>query len=200
MKKVTKMLTFVAASSCLLFGTATMASNHASNKSKVSQKAAKPINLLFVIKVKKAKLTHIKGKDYSLSFDPKNVVDGVLAFSDRPNRVAFRMSFDTYINITKKGPNSFASDSANIVLNWDGTDAAPMAYKMVSHSSPSSDKHTINLTMLVRTAHHVPPRGGTVTIYVDSVTAATSAEMSCLLNGGVMYDPTTGVCREGVVS
>ena len=74
--------------SCLLFAGITVAAAQDSNKVTGNEAKAKaPVKLLFAFNAKNATLKHIKGKEYQLSF-PAKADDKVLAFSDRPNRIA----------------------------------------------------------------------------------------------------------------
>ena len=92
--------------SCLLFA-GTVAAAQDSNKDTGSRAKAKaPVKLLFVYVAKSATLKHIKGKEYQLSF-PVTANNKVLAFSDRPNRVAFTLTPEQWAKIIRAGPNSF---------------------------------------------------------------------------------------------
>jgi hypothetical protein len=141
MKHISKTFTTVAASSCLLFGTAGIAANPVKDPLVFGGLAShSKINMLFAMKLKQAKLVYMKDQEYKLSFKPSNIVDGVLAFSDRPNRVAFRMSYTKHVKLVTIGRDSFIQDKPNLVLSWAGIKQPPTAFKVVtaSHSSNSS--------------------------------------------------------------
>ena len=87
---------------------------------------AKNVQLLFAIKAADAELKQIKGNQFQLTVQRSSIVDGILAFSDRPNRISFRMSLDNYLKLNHKGPNSFAKNPPNVSLSWsDNTPAMP---------------------------------------------------------------------------
>jgi hypothetical protein len=147
MKKMSNLLTVAVASSCLLFGATAMAAGHTKDPLVFSGSSYKKVNLLFTIELKSAKLTHIKDQKYKLSFKPSDAVDGVLAFSDRPNRIATRMSYADHVKTVTTGKNSFVKDKPNLVLSWGGVKQPPVAFK-VTEASHGNDLSLLTLQVL----------------------------------------------------
>jgi hypothetical protein len=168
MRAIGKILTLAAASSCLLFGATGIAAGSAKDLSGQGAQASscsQKGSLLFAIKVKQAKLSHSKGREYTLSFNPSSIIDGVLAFSDRPTRKAYRITFTDYSNLVSQGEDSFKKDPPNIVLNWGGSNGAPQAYQILSVGSDTNGLHQLTLRGI---DDSMVPQGGERTGQVDA--------------------------------
>jgi hypothetical protein len=148
MKNLSKTFTTVVATSCLLFGTTSIAASPVKDPlvdGGIS--IPKKLGMLFAIEIKSAKLVYVKKGEYRLSFRPTDVVDGVLAFSDRPNRVAFRVSYAKHVKQVTTGRDSFIQDKPNLVLSWAGTKQPPVAFK-VTEASHGNDLSLLTLQVL----------------------------------------------------
>ncbi len=154
MKKLAKILTLAAASSCLLFGSAAMKASHIANKPAMK----KEIKLMYVIRVKQAELVHVKGSEYRLLFNPSRIMDNVLAFSDRPNRVTFKLTYEQYLKLTGRGVNSFVKDPPNVVLAWTGS-PMPQTFTMTRQTS-SSSLHESGLILIKKKWCSASSKGG----------------------------------------
>ena len=115
MKPLLKVLTLIAASSCLIFGTAAMAANPTSQSQAAKSAKKAPVKLLFVLQATNGTLTHVKGKQYKLVIPVKGV-SPMLAFTDRPNRRAFDIGPKAFTKMIHSGPNSVKKDPLNIAL------------------------------------------------------------------------------------
>ena len=84
---------------------------------KAETKGGQGMTILYSMEAHDATLRHVKGNLYELvtSITPG---DQVLAFSDRPHRIAFLMSRDKWAEAVHKMKNSFTNNPPNIVLSW----------------------------------------------------------------------------------
>lgn len=160
-------------SSCMLCATLAMAAS----KPVISNKnLQKPVTLLFVIKAKHAKLQRVKGNDFRLTIQKSSIINGILAFSDRPNRVTFRMSLGEYLRLNHKGADSFLMDPPNVSLSW--ADKSPaMPYTMSGGTTSKSYVHW-HLRALDK-GSEASVRSGQLTVLIDSDSGGDTYTLKC---------------------
>lgn len=130
--------------------------------------AKKKIALLFVIEAAHGSLTHVKGKIYQLTI-PTHDVRTVLAFSDRPNRLAFTMKQSEYHKMNYTGKNSFTKNPPNVVLTWGHQLDEAAAYTLV-------ESHIDHHAFVYRLRYIGPsdneveaPQTGHLALFIDTV-------------------------------
>lgn len=139
MKKITKILSLITAYSCLFFGITAMASKVTTGlgtSQPVTVNKEQKVNLMFLIKAKSAKLTHVSGTDYRLTI-PISDINTVLAFSDRPERTAFYLKPNQYADLIDQGSNSFKANPPNIAVSFQPSNYPGMAFKVNSYKKNS---------------------------------------------------------------
>ena len=134
--------------------------------------------LLFAIEAKHGSLVHLKGDQYELAI-PSKEIKSVLAFTDRPNRQAFRMKPEQYARLVHTGPDNFDVDPPNLVLSWGDHKDPAHAYELVSHHKSKGylvyslkKLHEQKITNRGGPAH----QKGAVAIFVDGDSSQTLAE------------------------
>jgi hypothetical protein len=176
MKKVAMVL---AAGYCfgLLFGTTAFAADTKPGMGidEIAQKTPPPIKSLFVIEAASSKLTHAKGKRYKLTIPAKDI-KSVLVFSDRPNRIAFRLKPEKYSKMVHSGKSSFGVSPPNIALKFANI---PTAIFEVIRASLSRGTMHYELESLLSEqekffSHTVI---GSVTMFIDDSSTSASASL-----------------------
>lgn len=138
----------------------------------VAVKKNSPMQFMFVIDSAKGQLKRIDAKTYQLTL-PVRSIHSVLAFSDRPNRVHFRLSPDEYGKLVYVGRNSFTDDPPNIVLVWGGQHSRSIVYHLLSHQrSGGNIIYTLAQQPQIQSSRNVyaGSKSGRVVLFVDPVT------------------------------
>jgi hypothetical protein len=137
MERVMNVFVRVAAAGCLLFSAvvATAASKPAGSPAASPRSAP---SLLFAMKAKKATIQPIQGNKYQLTI-PLKALEPVLAFSDRPYRLAFRMKAEEFLDLVHSGDDSFDKNWPNIVLNWEAKGRSAAVYTMLAYKRNKDD-------------------------------------------------------------
>jgi hypothetical protein len=199
MNKIAKTLMAIMASSSLLFGTTSMAVSQAKDPQVCGDTASsdKKLDLLFVVKVKTATLAHVKDREYTLSFKPSDTVDGVLTFSDRPHRVAFRMSYAEHVKLVTESDDSFMENHPNIVLSWAGPEQPPIVFEVMTAAHGDDFSELTLQRIYANKSHTTPVKTGTfkdMQFFVDSVTMYNSCDKA----RNDPTDPNYFLCRQGI--
>ena len=214
MKKLRKIITALAAVSGLLFAGPSQAMIELPNPSDYFGAAkSQPVKLLFTIETKHGVLRHLKDAKYELAV-PLSDIKSVLAFSDRPNRLALRVAPQKFHDLVYSGDNNFAVNPPNVVLAWGDQSQPAEAYTITGYRK-GHGMMTYMLTKLGKNALVSSSNKGSVSIFIDDETvdytagcpdmstdegiqcAGTKAcaddpsGMACLLYGGALgYDLT----------
>ena len=181
MKKVTKIVSAVVIVCAVWIG-----SMYYSDSSKKS-----PIELLFTIEAKHGSLVHIKDDRYKLEI-PRNDIKSVLAFSERPNRIAYKMDTAKYIKMVHTGENNFDVNPPNLVLSWGDSKQGAEAYEVIGyHHSKRYLTYSLKHLSQEKIANRGEPihQKGEVSIFID--TSAFVAYIHCLSKGGEEKTYTT---------
>jgi hypothetical protein len=190
MKKIMKGLVCAVAAGCLLLGATSFSSSQISAKKTIVPAANQSTNISFVIQLKQAKLTHILGKKYQLSFSPASIAGGVLAVSRAPNRFFRRLSFTQFKTLVQSGTNSFLQDPPNAVLS--GTE--PLPFIATFNHKNLNNQYIIGLTSLDNNKHLT--RSSVVlsntTLFIDAY--ALVSDSSETEGGSCCCKGDTGLC------
>lgn len=92
----------------------------------------KPINLMFSIGLKNAAFKHVSGLQYELN-TPKDGVASIIAFSDRPTRVAFSIKPSRFFQLTHIGSSAYANNPPNISLVFDKNQIPDAVFQVKSY-------------------------------------------------------------------
>lgn len=125
------------------------------------------MQLLFVIEAKHAVLKHELGKEFTLTIRRADVIDSVLAFSDRPYRKTFRINLANYEELVHAGKGSFMKVNPNVVLSWVSHMQPAQAFLIKEHTMTKS-----TVTFRLIGLGDVPAVGKTIhidrlSVYVD---------------------------------
>jgi hypothetical protein len=84
-------------------------------------------DLLLVIQTDKAQLIQRKIAYFEL-IAPSNQVKSILSFSDRPDRIAFKLDFDEFLSLANHGSHGFNKIPPNIVISFGESGREAMAF------------------------------------------------------------------------
>jgi hypothetical protein len=125
------------------------------------------VSLLFVIEAAHGSLKHTSGKKYQLSI-PVRDVKNILAFSDRPHRMAFKMTPQEYQKQTYTGAESFAKKPPNLVLTWGHQLDEAAAYELLSYKQKNG-RLVYELLYIGPKDNQVDvPQTGKLALFIDS--------------------------------
>ena len=162
---VKKWMTSMIAVGCLLLEPDLMASEEDKLLPAVNSSTEKNYSLLFSLKSNYAKLMHMGGNDYQLLI-PISEIMPVLAFTDRPQRLAKRLSPAEFAHLVHQGENSFDIKPPNVVVTFDAEQPVANAFEIVGYEK---DNNFIqyNLRYLGDTQELPYPDEGAATIFMD---------------------------------
>lgn len=130
--------------------------------------AEKEYHLLFSLKASYAKLIHVGGDRYQLLL-PVSEVLPVLAFTDRPYRLAKRLSPDDFANLVHRGSHSFDISQPNVVVTFESEEPLARAYEMLGYQKDSNFVE-YSLRYLGDSIEPPTPEEGSVTVFMDGFT------------------------------
>lgn len=123
--------------------------------------------LLFSVQAKHATLTQIKVSYFKLKVMIKGMT--VLAFSDRPKRLAFKMKFSDYHKMVHSGKDSFDETEPNMVLSFGLSGRPALPFEIKSYVK-EKDAVTYFLRLLTKekSVKNFRTYVGPVSMYIDS--------------------------------
>jgi hypothetical protein len=195
MTKHMKKTTLLIASSLLLLA-ATASAMGVSRKAK----AVKRVDFLYVYQTPHAVLKHLTGLKYQLYFPNSNSKHQVLAFSDRPSRIAYRMNGAKWAKmIHLHAP----ADSPNIAITWANQGLLPQAYEVLS-----AKRDPRKVTYLLKRIGHrndgyndgkinTVVQRGQASVFVDGFTFGINSTTTVNLDPTFNNDPTQTVTVSG---
>lgn len=147
------------------------------------------VDLLFTIESKHGSLVHLKGDQYELAL-PLKEIKSVLAFSDRPDRIAFKMNPAKFAKLIHSGKNNFDMDPPNLVVSWGDHKYPAAAYQITGHRQ--MDGYLLySLTKLnqkkIATRGGPVHQQGKVAVFIDEYEIKKS---DCLGTGGTLKECT----------
>jgi hypothetical protein len=121
-----------------------------------------------VISTQRAQLKAYSNKKMLLTIKTKNI-QSVLAFSDRPNRIAYRMKPSIYAKQVHSGTYSFTQDPPNLVLSiWNAGNIYDIPFKVTSYHIMGG-KITYELNSLMPSEKITFSKlSGPAALYIDS--------------------------------
>jgi len=128
------------------------------------------MQLLFVIEANHASLKYLGDKTYQLAIKRADVVDSVLAFSDRPYRKAYRLKLADYQQMVEAGNNAFLRMHPNVVLSWGDRKEPAEAYTIKAHKlTPSLVTFTLlRISDQPRMQKNALVHQGHVSLFIDN--------------------------------
>lgn len=162
---VKRWMTSMFAVGCLLLEPEVMASEEDRLMPVAKVAAEKSYSLLFSLKSNYAKLVHMDGNNYQLLI-PISEIKPVLAFTDRPYRLARRLTPDEFAHLVHQGENSFSVKPPNIVVTFDAEQPVANAFEVVSYQK-DSEFIQYNIRYLNDSEGLPDPDEGAVTIFID---------------------------------
>jgi hypothetical protein len=164
----------------LLLGTNATASAQASNSKKAK--------ILLTITTKKAKLSRIAGRKFKLVIY-RNNVSSILAFSDRPTRLAFSIKPKNLAKITLLSKELISNDPPNVSLVFDQASIPDAAFEV--QSAQVTDK-AIRIRLKLLTHAKVPTHyQGKLIVFVDSFWNSLTGHGSAADNPDFDLEPLT---------
>lgn len=159
MVRLTKLLATLVTSASFMIAAASHADIKPTGKAK---------DFLFVIEAKAATLKHVNSDVYTLTIERKSI-QSVLAFSDRPARLAMQMTPEDYAKLVHSArSDSFDRNPPNIALIWAGDGPAAAAYEIMRYTRDSNAiVYTIKKLHTKDDAGPVSYRHGAVALFID---------------------------------
>jgi hypothetical protein len=142
-----------------------LAASFANSAVEVAKKA--PVDLLFAVVARDGSLVHTDGKQYQLTIPVKSI-ESVLAFSDRPNRLTFRLGLADYQKIVYSGSDSFRESPPNIALVWSNEEEPDSTYTLEEHRRVGENM-VYTLNRLGSAAPSMHGRSGPVALFIDAL-------------------------------
>lgn len=126
-------------------------------------------SFMFVVESQHAILDHVKDQQFTLTIPLKDI-KSILMFSDRPNRIAMRITPSKFAKSIHKGADSFDAINPNAVLAWGCQDIPASVYTITSYQ-----KNKTNITYKLNlVGEHVGIQhraiSGKATLFIDSFT------------------------------
>lgn len=133
----------------------------------VSAQSDQLVHFIFAMEAKHGHLIQVRGNQYRLTI-PRQDVHSILAFSERPKRIAVNLVPEDFWSSVSKGPNPFDKNPPNIVITWQSKHVA-QAYEM-SHYRVGKKTITMDLKLLGRQNRITEAVTGPISIYIDDET------------------------------
>jgi hypothetical protein len=138
----------LAISACLILGAGWAAGDPAAAVAKDSANTKAPVKLLFVISLKNARLMYVRERKYQLKFLTTDNKEPILAFSDRPQRVAFRLNRKEFNRLVQRGKDSFKKVPPNAAVVFSSGNPRAKAYEINKYEIDGTAV-TLSLTALI---------------------------------------------------
>jgi hypothetical protein len=127
--------------------------------------AHQKMEFLLTITLKQASFKQVQGNQYALIV-PKDKVDQILIFSDRPNKVAFSVNPDEFSKLVHIGPEVYKNDPPNVSLVFDKNQMKTAAFAIQGYQM-GSDSVTYQLKLLGNHTKLLPSYQGQMVLFVD---------------------------------
>jgi hypothetical protein len=138
------------------------------------------VEFLSIQNARSGSISQINETAYTLELN--NVANGIIQFSDRPERIVESISTTDFIGSWTAGPNSFESDVPNDALIVEDTKTGNLETAIIESFNPMYDANTNTLTYTIMTDNatsiDLPSEFGQTVLVID-VTPDSETSLIC---------------------